>query len=297
MLDINIDSMYKSFGYRFIKGPTSPPVQIQSLGWQIQNSSEYYFDGMKRPDDSGRCIFQYTLSGSGVIELNGQHHILDEGTAFLTSIPSKHCYYFSENGEKWEFIFITLIGNYAISEWTKIQEQFGAVMRFKRQEEIIKYLWEIYYAATNNKISDGYQTSAMGYEFIMKLFRSLNCQSISIKPNNSSVSSSIQFMKDNLHKELCLDDIANFVNMSKFHFNHTFTKAIGISPWNYLTKLRIEYSVKLLLSTKLTIEEISSMVGYPSSNYFNKVFRKYIGTSPGKLREKYTDVKDFTFNL
>lgn len=292
-----MDSMYKNFAYRFIKGPQSPPVEVYSLGWQIQSSLAYNFDGMKRHDESGNCIFQYTLSGSGVIEFNGQHHILNKGDAFLTVIPSNHRYYLSENCEKWEFIFITLTGEYAISEWGKIQEQFGKVIRFKEQEEIITYLWETYWAATNNKISDGYQTSSIAYEFIMKLLRSLNSQFKNGNPNNTCINISIKFMKDNLHRELCLDDIAGYVNMSKFHFNHTFTKSMGISPWNYLTKLRVEYAVKLLLSTKLTVDEISSMVGYTSSNYFNKVFRKYIGTSPGKLREKYIDINDFTINL
>lgn len=297
MLDLNTDLMYKTFGYRFIKGPQSPPVKIHSLGWQIQSSAAYDFDGMKRRDEWGNCIFQYTLSGSGVIEINSEKHILNKGTAFLTVIPSDHRYYLPENSDKWEFIFITLNGDFAVSEWKKIQEQFGTVIKFNEQEEIIKYFWQTYCSAANNNIEDGFHTSSIAYEFIMKLLRSLNFQAINDLHSNSCIDTSIKFMKDNLNKELCLDDIANYVNMSKFHFSHAFTKALGISPWNYLKKLRLEYAAKLLLSTNLTVDEISSMVGYTSSNYFSKDFRKYIGTSPGKFRERYIGVKDFTFNL
>lgn len=297
LLELDNDLMYKTLGYHFIKGPLAPPAQIYSLGWQIQSSTAYDFDGMKRQDEAGNCVFQYTLSGSGILELNGEKHVLDKDMAFLTIIPGKHRYYLPENSEKWEFIFITLTGDYALSEWEKLQVEYGTVIRFNEQEEIIKYLWQAYLDAANNKIGDGYQTSAIAYEFIMKLFRSLTSKSINKSSKSSCIESSINFMKDNLHRDICLEDIAAFVNMSKFHFNHTFTNAMGISPWNYLTKLRIEHAVKLLFSTNLTIDEISVMVGYTSSNYFNKVFRKYIGTSPGKLREKYADVKDFTVNL
>lgn len=297
MLDLNKDSMYKTFGYHFIKGPETPLTQIDSLGWQIQNSSSYNFNGMKRHDEAGNCIFQYTLSGSGILEVNGETHVLNKDTAFLTVIPSNHRYYLPKTSEKWEFIFITLTGNYVISEWTKIQNDFGTVIRLKEQDEIIKYFWEIYLAATNSKIVDGYQTSTIAYEFVMRLLQSLNNQSLNIYSGQSCISNSINFMKANLHKDISLEDIANYVGFSKFHFNHTFTKVTGISPWNYLTKLRLEHSIKLLLSTNLTVDEISVMVGYTSSNYFNKVFRKYIDSSPGRFREKYNDIKDFTLNL
>jgi len=289
--------MYKTFGYRFIKGPQLAPAQIHSLGWQLQNSAAYSFDGMKRHDEEGNCIFQYTLSGFGAIEYGGSRHVLDKGSAFIAAIPSEHRYYLPKDSHKWEFIFITLTGDYAISQWKKTQEQFGAVLKFKEQDEVIKYLWETYWAAANNKIIDGYQSSSNAYEFIMRLDRSLNFKSVSGSTNDRNIRSAVSFMKDNLHRDICLDDIANYVNMSKYHFNHTFTKVMGISPWSYLTKLRIEHAMKLLLSTNLTVDEISGMVGYSSSNYFNKVFRKYIGTSPGKLREKYTNIKDFTVNL
>ncbi|QHQ60752.1 helix-turn-helix domain-containing protein [Anaerocolumna sedimenticola] len=297
MLHINNDSRHKSFAYRFIKSPQSPPAQIYSLGWQIQTSSVYDFDGMNRYSENGNCIFQYTLSGYGILELNGQKHILDEGSAFITVIPSKHRYYIPKDSDKWEFLFITLTGDYALSEWNKIQEQFEPVIKFKGQEEIIKYLWETYWSAANNKITDGYQTSFIAYEFIMKLYRSLNSQLINLSPVNSNIDKSIQYMKENFHHILSLDEISNFLGMSKYHFNHIFTKSVGISPWNYLTKLRIEYAAELLLSTNLTIDAIANMAGYESSNYFNKVFRKYIGTSPGKFRILYHDIEDFKLNL
>jgi YesN/AraC family two-component response regulator len=297
LLSFNVSTKHKTYGYRFIKGPQFPPAQLYSLGWQIQSSSDYYYDGMKRQDEAGNCVFQYTLSGSGMIEFNDQHFILNKGTAFISVIPSNHRYYIPENSEKWEFIFITLTGDYVISEWIKIQEQFGKVIHFKEKEEIIQYIWEIYLAAINNNISDGYQTSTIAYEFIMKLYRSLNLQLMDGNSNNCNINKSIHFMKDNLHRELSLDDMADVVNMSKYYFNHTFTKTVGISPWNYLTKLRVEYAITLLLTTTFTVDEISCKVGYASANYFNKVFRKYIGTSPGKFRKRYTDVNDFTINL
>jgi AraC-like DNA-binding protein len=297
VLTDKVDIMYKTFGFRYMVGPQTPPVQLHSLGWQIQNSISYYCDGMNRQDETGNCIFQYTLSGNGILEINGISYTLREGDAFIAHIPSNHSYYLPESCDKWEFIFFTLHGDYVNKEWKRLQEMYSSVITLKKNSDIIQYWLETYLLAANNEITSGYQTSYIAYEFLMRLIQSLaypatNEVSLSIK-----LEESIGFMKDCLHKDLILEDISNSVQMSKYHYLHTFTKYKGVTPWNFLTKLRIEYSIKLLLTTKESLEVISSQVGYRNANYFNKVFFKYVGMSPGKLRKKYHNINDFTLNL
>lgn len=296
LLDFNKEYMYKTFGYRYILAPQSPPVQLHSLGWQVQKSASYYFDGMKRPEESGNCIFQYTLSGSGLLEIEGEQHILKEGDAFLTVLPSNHSYYLPEESKEWEFLFITLNGNFAEEEWVKLQRMYGNVIRLHKEEGVIKYLFDIYWSAANDDIKDGFHTSAIAYEFIMKLNKSLNLTKLEFSKNRS-MEQAILFMKQNFHKDISLLDIANHIHMSKFHFNHSFRKTVGITPWNYLTKIRIEHSIKLLVTTDYTLDKISVLVGYTSANYYSKVFHKFVGTSPGRLREKYSKINGYTLTI
>lgn len=297
LLTNEIDFMYKTFGYRYMVGPQTPPVQLHSLGWQIQSSDSYYCDGMNRQNETGNCIFQYTLSGNGIYEINGISYTLQEGTAFIAQIPSCHSYYLPTNNEKWEFMFFTLYGDYVSKEWKMLQEMFGCVFTLKKDSDIIQYLSDTYLQATNNEINDGYQTSCIAYEFLMKLTQSLAYPVANELTLNNKLDESIIFIKNNLHNNLNLDDIAQSIQMSKYHYIHTFTKYKGISPWNYVTKLRIEHSIKLLLTTKESLEVISTQVGYSNANYFNKVFCKYVGLAPGKLRKVYHNVNDYTLNL
>jgi YesN/AraC family two-component response regulator len=62
---------------------------------------------------------------------------------------------------------------------------------------------------------------------------------------------------------------------------------MGISPWDYLTKLRMEKAVYLMETHTYKLSEVAENVGYTSGNYFNKVFRKTFGTSPGKFELMY----------
>lgn len=288
---------YQNFAYRYIIGPQLPPTQLYSFGWQLQKSQDYYFHGLKRNDEQGNCIFQYTLSGSGIFEINGKQHLLREGMAFISDIPSNHCYFLPKESTAWEFVYVTLTGHFAAAQWKKIQEQFGNILYFTVQDDVIGFFQKMYSLAVNQTLKDGYETSAIAYEFIMYLWKSLVSQAMENPSVNHSIDAAIYFMKNNYQKNINLEDIASSVAMSKFHFNRTFLKATGVSPWKYLTKLRVKAAANLLLTTNLTNEDISKLCGYESSNYFDKVFRKYVSMSPGKFRQTYDNIDNFTFNL
>jgi AraC-like DNA-binding protein len=62
-----------------------------------------------------------------------------------------------------------------------------------------------------------------------------------------------------------------------------------VTPIQYLTQIRIRVSVQLLITSELSVSEIANQVGFRSSNYFSKVFKKLIGVTPGSYR-KYNKV-------
>ena len=59
-------------------------------------------------------------------------------------------------------------------------------------------------------------------------------------------------------------------------------KTIG----QYLTELRIEYSLKLLMDKQLKLYHIAEIVGYEDPNYFAKIFKRHVGMTPSEYREK-----------
>ncbi len=99
----------------------------------------------------------------------------------------------------------------------------------------------------------------------------------------------------NLHS---LDEIAQLSSLSKFYFARLFHQSTGRTPIEYLTKIRIERAISLLLHSSLTIENIAREIGFSSSSYFIKVFRKWTGFSPGEFRSGHavTDFSFFTFD-
>ncbi|WP_160677111.1 AraC family transcriptional regulator [Clostridium sp. C8-1-8] len=298
MLQDNSTKYLNSFGLHFLNSPKNAPYQLKSIGWELRQSKSYSWDGMKRQEDNEHCIFQYTLSGCGEIRIKDKIYSLKKGDAFLVKIPDDHHYYLPESSEKWEFIYIHLYGEGSIKECDSLLNSYGNILRFSSNSSVIIYLWKIYWEAVNQNIKDGYQTSSFAYNFIMELYRSKqNLEDNTSKKHTQNIDTVIGFIEDNYSKELTLDQLSEAAQMSKFHFNRTFNNLIGTTPWNYLTKIRLEKAVELMLREDSSIDIIAKKVGFSGENYFSKVFRKYLGTSPGRFREEHFKASNYSLKL
>lgn len=82
-----------------------------------------------------------------------------------------------------------------------------------------------------------------------------------------------------------LDELAERLEVSKVHLIRTFTKAVGISPGKYLTRVRVEYAKLLLGDEGVSITYVAEASGFANANYFAKVFRRETGMSPSEYLE------------
>lgn len=95
----------------------------------------------------------------------------------------------------------------------------------------------------------------------------------------------IQSMHDNLGEQLTIDDMARTAMFSKFHFSRAFQRVTGVSPGRFLSALRLQEAKRLLVSTSLTVTEISHQIGYNSVGTFSSRFRDTVGVSPTTYRQ------------
>ena len=85
--------------------------------------------------------------------------------------------------------------------------------------------------------------------------------------------------------EINLTEMAASLYINPFYLIHVFKKETGFSPKQYVINRRIGEAQNMLINTNKTFAEISKLVGYDNSNYFNHLFKKIIGVSPGKFRK------------
>ena len=93
-----------------------------------------------------------------------------------------------------------------------------------------------------------------------------------------------QYIQAHQSEKLTLGQVARAVNMSTFYFCKIFKKATGTNFTDYVSRVRVEKAINLLLNPNLRISEIAYEVGFQSLTHFNRVFKKILGRSPTEYR-------------
>lgn len=94
----------------------------------------------------------------------------------------------------------------------------------------------------------------------------------------------IQAMHRNLRERITVDDMARIAMFSKFHFCRIFQRVTGVSPGRFLSALRLQEAKRLLLTTSLSVTEITYQVGYTSISTFSMRFKGSVGLCPREYR-------------
>jgi len=97
----------------------------------------------------------------------------------------------------------------------------------------------------------------------------------------------ILYIRMNYFRDLSLEELAEHVNLNPSYLSSTFSKEVGMTFLQYLQDIRLKKACDLLKnSPNLTVEAISSHVGYRTPSHFYKVFRERYGISPNQWRSK-----------
>lgn len=112
---------------------------------------------------------------------------------------------------------------------------------------------------------------------------------IQIKPlqieHESSMREVDSFIQNNLDKPLPISQLCKMAKMNANSFSKQFKKVFNKPPVTHIKVSRVRKAAPMLLSTSLTIHEISILVGFSKPDYFSNVFRKEFKTSPSDYRK------------
>ena len=97
---------------------------------------------------------------------------------------------------------------------------------------------------------------------------------------------SIAYIKSFYAEQISIPELAAMEGLSVSRYNTLFKAFTGQTPIGYITNLRIDQACSLLMATNLPIKEIGAAVGYSDNHFFSKVFKKKMGVSAQKYREK-----------
>ena len=95
----------------------------------------------------------------------------------------------------------------------------------------------------------------------------------------------IEHIMQHLDGPIRAESLYRLAGLSKSQFSQKFRNTFGVSVSHYIQRERINRSMALLLSSPLTITEISLACGFNWLGYFNRAFKTHTGMSPSQYRK------------
>lgn len=95
----------------------------------------------------------------------------------------------------------------------------------------------------------------------------------------------INYLNENFHEKIILNDCAKQLNISYDYFQHKFKKKTGNSPKQFLINRRLDFSKELLLKSELNCTEIAYRCGFSTSAQFSKLFKESYKISPSEYKK------------
>ncbi|WP_243047815.1 AraC family transcriptional regulator [Dyella sp. RRB7] len=95
------------------------------------------------------------------------------------------------------------------------------------------------------------------------------------------------FVEDNLHRSISLDELANLVNVSRFHFCRIFKQSTGTTAFSFVEQCRIRRAQVLIIETSLSLAEVSLMAGFADQSHFTRRFHFHVGCTPAAFAREH----------
>ena len=102
---------------------------------------------------------------------------------------------------------------------------------------------------------------------------------------------SIDYIYDNLHRQVTVNEIAEREGLSPGYFSRLFVKEVGLNVNLFINEAKVKTAQNMLIYSEFSIQEIALSLGFSSQSAFSAVFKKILNMSPRAYREKYYNVK------
>ncbi|WP_051251464.1 response regulator transcription factor [Paenibacillus harenae] len=108
-----------------------------------------------------------------------------------------------------------------------------------------------------------------------------------LRNNESIISRSLDYLDKHYMETCSLMEMAGMFKVSQAYYSKMFKKVTGDNYSAYLTKIRMQKAVLLLMNTDMKVSSVAASVGYDDPNYFTNVFRLLHKMSPSDFRKQF----------
>lgn len=147
------------------------------------------------------------------------------------------------------------------------------------ESEELAGLFRRVYGGLREKNMDRLAASALWLRFVSLLFERFGEYPAPSRTPRGSVREACSFLRDNMHTNVSLEELAALSSLSPWHFLRTFRDETGLPPHAYLAQLRVRRAENLLRAG-FSPARAASEAGFADQSHLTRWFRRIVGTTP-----------------
>jgi AraC family transcriptional regulator of arabinose operon len=258
-------------------------LQLTDIG-HFPHASHHF---RERPNGCPEYILIYCVEGEGFVTFNGNRYSIRPNSFYIIEQNQPHTYY-SNNNDPWSIYWVHFTGSYSASIYKKFWSLSSGNPVFipfsENKVSEFEYILELFKHGYTDQVFE-YSSMLMHKllgSFIYYSLRSTNGKGAA---NDSMVKNIIEFLNENMHKSLTVQDIAHEFHKSPSTLFSLFKNKTGYSIMHFYSLIKVQKASEMMNFTNLSIKEISYKLDFQDPLYFSRVFKKFMGMPPSQYRK------------
>jgi AraC-like DNA-binding protein len=264
-----------------LKKLSSQSLAVTECGIQICNSGH-----ATPPIYYGEYAVHFILEGQGVFKVNGKTYALSAGQGFLIT-PLAKCEYTADSQKPWKYVYACFSGvdDDALVHSAGLSEE-DVVFNFPLDDDTVRDIYAMHSAGKRND-AKGYDVTGYFLLVMSRLVRFNGNNDNNLTQAERYVKKAKRYIEDNYSFSITVADVANNLCLDRTYLYRLFIKYEGVSPSQYLSDYRIEKAGEMLIDKNLSINDVSTSVGFKYVAYSYKAFYIKYKTTPKKYRQNF----------
>lgn len=230
-------------------------------------------------------IIMVVCSGTLHVVQNGRHFELGQGRGILLNLEPAHEYY-SDPDDPCVLLFSHINGKGCSALMAEVEALSSLPVEFDG-ERMAGILTGCFDAVMERKENVEIAISKALYEAVMEIVgRQLREIPAGIPPERVFVNRVSDYIGDHICERIGLEELAQNVNMSKYHFCRRFKEETGLTPMQYVVMKKVDASKYFLQYTGDPVQLIAERFGFTDQSHYARLFRRFAGMAPLAYRKK-----------
>ena len=254
------------------------PLYLLNMGLQHCQDHIIRKEGYPSPQ------FLYCTKGSGTLLLDGKAYQIPAYTGIFLPANYPHEYYANE--EIWDIHWVVPEGFALFSLLNHFNLTKPTIFKLVDISKLNNLFHAMHETLRTDSLYGNYSASGYLYEFIIEFNRLISQKNNIHIASNAVLKKSISYIDAHYKESITLDDLCAISHVTKQHLCLLFRTTLHTRPMEYIAQRRLQSAKELLIGTSKTVDEIAEQIGFCTTSYFCKIFKKYVGMTPSQFRNE-----------